>query len=735
MVVLKETAAMLAVVAVAASAFSGESLIRDGAFDGSQDKKVSAEYHCTAGKLVAFTEEWSWNRCGKLIVPAGKANKKGDISYHALMYAGGDAEHEGFAAEPNAIYDFSFEVKGDIRSARVRAFEWVEKDGGLARRKLPLDLQVQPGKDWKRVSGRFHVDEFAKRAAIGVELWSSPTSDTGLKEGDFLLLDNFRVEKSAANDKLFASGRKVAVAPISPVAEMAVPFFPEELIDAPSEIRLRAAVNEQKPLPLAIANLTDKTAHYRVILETVPEGTSASGIWPINGAFGLKDFPPERITVRQAFPFKETEEEPVTLRLDPLPRINEAGIVSLAAKEAGLVWFDFDTHGVNPGEYRGRIRVIPLGAGAKYEFNGKRRRYDVASDELFVPVTLTVDPIVLSREAARPGHLCAGAETQEEFDLLADVGAEFFKMNIWWFGPGSVTNADNRVARSVREHRAWAAARGIKPRFFVKYSTFNWSQRVYNPKKLPERKWEVWRKALEYIHATMANAGVPEEDYFVETWDEPCAADLPDMVEAHRIAKGMYPTMRLYMPLCVRDILKTDFLGALNDTTDLWIFLDNPAYFSGGLYERIRKVHAAGKPVMHYLCSVGTSLSLSSYYRRHCWRGECYGLDGDFLFQFVDSCRDGTLGGLSFKAKNYGNIVYRSFDTFIPSIHYMAYREGVTDVKYLAKLREVAGNDPEVKSFLADAARQVIIERPEARDLPAEMRDRARDLILKKQGK
>lgn len=62
----------------------------------------------------------------------------------------------------------------------------------------------------------------------------------------------------------------------------------------------------------------------------------------------------------------------------------------------------------------------------------------------------------------------------------------------------------------------------------------------------------------------------------------------------------------------------------------------------------------------------------------------------------------------------------------------MAYREGVTDVKYLAKLREVAGNDPEVKSFLADAARQVIIERPEARDLPAEMRERARELLLRK---
>ena len=219
---------LVAACLAAGSVFGAGNLVGNGDF-AADAAKVGPDYRAFGGTFEVFTETPSWNRCGKLVVPAGKANKKGDISYHALMYAGGDAEHEGFAAEPNAIYDFSFEVKGDIRSARVRAFEWVEKDGKLARRarcpspqdfvrrKLPLDLHVQPGKDWKRVSGRFHVDEFAKRAAIGVELWSSPTADTGLKEGDFLLLDNFRVEKSAANDKLFASGRKVAVAPICAV--------------------------------------------------------------------------------------------------------------------------------------------------------------------------------------------------------------------------------------------------------------------------------------------------------------------------------------------------------------------------------------------------------------------------------------------------------------------------------------------------------------------------------------
>lgn len=101
------------------------------------------------------------------------------------------------------------------------------------------------------------------------------------------------------------------------------------------------------------------------------------------------------------------------------------------------------------------------------------------------------------------------------------------------------------------------------------------------------------------------------------------------------------------------------------------------------------------------------------------------------LYQFVDSCRDGVLGGLSFKTKNYGNIVYRSFDTFIPSVRYMAYREGVTDVKYLAKLREVAGDDPDVRAFLETATRKTVVEDPSSVDLPDQMREKARECLLR----
>lgn len=71
-------------------------------------------------------------------------------------------------------------------------------------------------------------------------------------------------------------------------------------------------MNEFKPLPLAIANLTDKTAEYRVVLETA-EG--------YNGGYGLKGFPEKQITLRKAVRFKDSDQDAGSLRLDPLPKM------------------------------------------------------------------------------------------------------------------------------------------------------------------------------------------------------------------------------------------------------------------------------------------------------------------------------------------------------------------------------------------------------------------------------
>ena len=93
-------------------------------------------------------------------------------------------------------------------------------------------------------------------------------------------------------------------------------------------------------------------------------------------------------------------------------------------------------------------------------------------------------------------------------------------------------------------------------------------------------------------------------------------------------------------------------------------------------------------------------------FRRHAWFGEAFGLSGNQFFLLHDA--QGGVGERDWKAPTEGGIVYRSFDDFIPSVRYMNFRRGVNDVKYLAKLRELAGGDPEVRAFLRAAAQRVV---------------------------
>ena len=80
--------------------------------------------------------------------------------------------------------------------------------------------------------------------------------------------------------------------------------------------------------------------------------------------------------------------------------------------------------------------------------------------------------------------------------------------------------------------------------------------------------------------------------------------------------------------------------------------------------------------------------SLARYYRRCPWTAAYYSLDAAYIYWFADA--SGGIGASSWKIATEGGICYISFDTFIPSIRYMAIREGVTDLKYLSLVKDPA---------------------------------------------
>ena len=121
-------------------AAAGESLVKDGAFDLSKDSP-SAEYSPRPDcRFELFTEDLSWNKCGKLSISKSQKDKKGNILHMAWLDIGRADEKPGFAVEPDTFYDFSLEMKG-VAPAYIRA---AELSGGAKtlRRRLPMDVQV-----------------------------------------------------------------------------------------------------------------------------------------------------------------------------------------------------------------------------------------------------------------------------------------------------------------------------------------------------------------------------------------------------------------------------------------------------------------------------------------------------------------------------------------------------------------------------------------------------------------
>ena len=63
----------------------------------------------------------------------------------------------------------------------------------------------------------------------------------------------------------------------------------------------------------------------------------------------------------------------------------------------------------------------------------------------------------------------------------------------------------------------------------------------------------------------------------------------------------------------------------------------------------------------------------------------------------------------------------------------MAVRQGMTDVKYLQKLREVGKESPEAQDFLKTAAKRVVVDFGHDPSMPDKVREEAAALILKLQ--
>ena len=675
---------------------------------------------------------------------------KGHVRGDAANPWSGDTV-ETFVLLPNGkIAQFVFNEAGarytDLGDGETKNDDWSVKtatENGTwgAKARIPFRLLglTHPPADGEWI--RLNVARFRKNARTN-DVWCKVRSE--FREADrfgYLLFGSpaaavkreFGVEKPVADvaaykkvcseietartkakfEKFAKSKLSVAVVPV--VGDYSIPYLPEEIFDPVEKIDVRAAVNEVKCVPVAVANLSDRSEDYMVFLET-KEGKYV-------GKRGLQGFPQENLTVRQALKVRDTYAKDPTLRFDPLPEANQTCSVTVAPKEAGLVWFEFDTTGVKPGRYEGRLRVVPLceqGAwrrekGGEFPYEGEMRT---------IPFSLTVDPIVLP-VASTPSEFYGRAISDEEYDLLFKAGVRRMSLSTWHISPTGMTE---KVRQDVRDDIRRAAAHGLRPFFVVEYSAYEVFKTFHLPRMTGEAKNMTWADYVRVLHRELNGMGVKDDEYYVEIDDETKPEEADEIAEACRVAKEAAPTMRLCVTLGGW-IIPTEKIMKIAETCDVFImwrhgYVENPQLNR----EVIQRLKAMGKTVLHYSCETAMSLDLHAYYRQHPWVAERHGLAGNGLYMLA--AWEGGAGAKDFKVPTYGEVIYRMYERPVPSVRFAAYREGATDVRYLDALRALRTDDPAVKAFLDKAAREVLDEKPRDPKAPDRMREEARALLL-----
>lgn len=520
-------------------------------------------------------------------------------------------------------------------------------------------------------------------------------------------------KKAAALQEKFARNaqKTFLVAPLRITSDFSIPFLPDEVFAAPDKVALSAAINELKPLALAIANTTEKAVEYRVVLEAMPAKGENRFDWHDG-----RPFP--GTTLRQGQRMRDSGSGGNAL-LDPLPKLNEASTMMVPAKEAGLLWIDFDTSGLKPGNYEGRIRIIPLNGKGVFSKAGAgygNLHYDGEMTDF--PFCLQIYDFELSKEPSIPGNFFSAPVNQEVKKLLREAGMRLFQINPW-----SLRFPLDKEGRFKTEAAAQQTLRSFtdlsKEKFFIGYSCYDTFLQLY------PNKSELWSDWLKTVAEFMRQNGVDLQNCRMEVYDEPDPKDFEEILSVLQAAKKAIPEIKLDITLGAR-IMSAEQMEKLNPFVDSWTL------WSHGYFRRpehlafIKNAQKQGKKIGHYTCDTAIRSSLDRNYRRNAWFGEYHQLDLNALYQGITGLKH-----CMWKGTPQGEILYHGADYAIPSIRYMAFRQGMTDVKYLAKLRELGKGIPEVEEFLKNAAKRVAVDFAHDPNMPDTVREEAAQLILK----
>lgn len=523
---------------------------------------------------------------------------------------------------------------------------------------------------------------------------------------------------------------------LSPSADPSIPIIPAAIADPPKQIRIRAAGNEFKPLPLAITNLLNRPEEYRIVIAAVEGNAEEISLKRQDGTW----FPPEKIRLYRGIRVKDSDGKNPGLRYDPLAPMDITSTVVVMPKEAAPVWAVFDTAGVQPGVYRGMIRVIPLGEPAFQE----KRKWKLPIYDL--PLELEVLPFELSREPAIPQNFFSPVYGgRETFRMMIEHDINTFLISPWRikaaFEPdGSLRSSDLKDAeKNLADLKRFAAEAGREKdlRICVAYSAYVIFRDIHARKKFkagtPEWK-KAWQEYVKILDGLRIKSGLPRDSFSVEIQDEPKSEHLDELLAAAEAAHEVAPELDMMVTVAAWK-LPLEKLRKFKNVIRCWCFWGTKYFTEPEYVGLLKELRAAGGKISLYSCDTSMRLDLYKYYLTHAWRALAFGTDSCNLYEFMTH-RNAIA---DWKRSTYGSTAIMASGQPVSTIRLECLRIGSTDIKYMKKLAEVLKNSDRADSALRNEAEKFLKETPmragmtmlHEQDFTAAAREQAIDLILK----
>jgi PQQ-like domain/Domain of unknown function (DUF4091) len=357
---------------------------------------------------------------------------------------------------------------------------------------------------------------------------------------------------------------------------------------------------------------------------------------------------------------------------DALPKLDDAGLVTIPPHRSVKIWVNVDAHGAAPGNYRGRIAIAPLHNEAA---------------RLELPLAVEVLNLRLPKEP--PLILCTWdyvpnrwfpTRSKEVLDDMARHGVSVFPRST--IPPGRADAAGHLTIdwRSLDAELDRLQGRG-KILFHLGHPPIEFGAKKSDSEKRPTE--------IAYIQAFrdhLRERGWGYEDYAFYLLDEPgldYGPNIAILLDAGGLFRAADPKLRTYTDP-VPSLSWKDF-ERIEPLVDVWA--PNMRLVSGLLSgdPRMKRIMNA-KTVWSYECvSQVKSLSPLRYNRANAWRAKFFGLSGIGFWTHSTTDVDHWFAG---KTVNDEYALVYPGELPVPSVRWEAARDGLEDIAAITLLEE-----------------------------------------------